>query len=126
VHVFKALATEPSATEYPNATRWYKHIASYAAEHSSLPGTSTAGEAFFGSGVAAAAPVAKDDDDDEIDLFGSEEEEEDKAKAEKKAEALAAYNAKKAAKPKAAAKVGLFPVHMYCSIAQVIAVYCHS
>lgn len=43
-------------------------------------------------------------DDDEIDLFGEDEEED--AEAERiKAERVAAYNAKKANKPKAVAKV---------------------
>ena len=49
----------------------------------------------------AKAPVKEDEDD--IDLFGSDEEED--AEAEKlKAQRLAEYNAKKAAKPKPAAK----------------------
>lgn len=83
---------------------------SYEAEFGSLPGSSTAGETFLSSGgsgaapaVAAAAPAAAADDDD-IDLFGSDEEED--AEAERvKAERVAAYNAKKAAKPKTIAKV---------------------
>ena len=92
-----------------NVNRWYKHIKSYESEFGSLPGSSTAGEAFIGSG-AAAAPAAekKEEDDDEIDLFGSDDEED--AEAERiKAERVAAYNAKKANKPKAAAKVRYTP-----------------
>ncbi|KAL0574036.1 Translation elongation factor 1 beta [Marasmius crinis-equi] len=101
VHVFKAIANPDSS--YPNVTRWHKHIASYAAEHASLPGSSKAGEAFFGSGAAPAAAAAGGDDDDDIDLFGSDEEED--AEAERvKAERVAAYNAKKANKPKTIAK----------------------
>ncbi|KAL0064916.1 Translation elongation factor 1 beta [Marasmius tenuissimus] len=100
VHVFKAISSPDSS--YPNVTRWHKHIASYVAEHSSLPGSSKAGEAFFGSGAAPAAADAGDDDD--IDLFGSDDDEED-AEAERiKAERVAAYNAKKANKPKTIAK----------------------
>ncbi|KAE9401875.1 hypothetical protein BT96DRAFT_918615 [Gymnopus androsaceus JB14] len=100
VHVFKALSSAPSSS-FINVTRWYKHIESYASEHASLSGSSKAGEAFLGS--AAAAPTAADDDDDEIDLFGEDEEED--AEAERvKAERVAAYNAKKANKPKTVAK----------------------
>ena len=66
-----------------------------------MSGSSSAGEAFLG-GAAAAAPA--EEDDDEVDLFGSDEEED--AEAERiKAERVAAYNAKKAAKPKPVAKV---------------------
>lgn len=85
-----------------NVTRWYKHIKSYASEYASLPGSSKAGEAFLGSG--SAAPAAAEDEDDEIDLFGDDDEED--AEAERlKAERVAAYNAKKANKPKTVAKV---------------------
>ncbi|KAJ3973616.1 elongation factor 1 beta/delta chain [Lentinula raphanica] len=81
---------------------WYKHIASYATEHASLSGSSKAGEAFIGSVAAAAAP-AEAEEDDEIDLFGEDDEED--AEAERiKAERVAAYNAKKANKPKTVAK----------------------
>jgi len=47
---------------------------------------------------AAAAPVEEDDDDDDIDLFGSDDEEEDAAAEKLKAERVAAYNERKAAK----------------------------
>ena len=88
-----------------NVNRWYKHIKSYEAEFASLSGSSSAGEAFLG-GAAAAAPA--EDDDDEVDLFGSDDEED--AEAERiKAERVAAYNAKKAAKPKPVAKVRCSP-----------------
>ncbi|KAK0216225.1 hypothetical protein IW262DRAFT_1449719 [Armillaria fumosa] len=98
VHVYKAISSSPGDS-YPNVTRWYTHIKSYAAEHGSLPGSSNAGEAFF---TSAAAPA--DEDDDEVDLFGDDDEEED-AEAERiKAERVAAYNAKKANKPKTIAK----------------------
>ncbi|CAA7262024.1 unnamed protein product [Cyclocybe aegerita] len=99
VAVFKAISTEPSASANPHVARWYTHIKSYAAEHSSLPGSSKAGEAFLGG--AAPAPAAEEDE--EIDLFGSDDEED--AEAERiKAERVAAYNAKKASKPKTVAK----------------------
>ncbi|KAK7688722.1 hypothetical protein QCA50_008260 [Cerrena zonata] len=103
VAVFKALS---EAEVFPNVARWYTHIKSYVAEFDSLSGSSTAGEAFLGSSSApapAAAAEKKEEEDDEIDLFGSDEE--DDAEAEKlKAERVAAYNAKKALKPKTVAK----------------------
>lgn len=98
VHVFKGIN---EASLYPNVTRWYTHVKSYVSEHASLPGSSTAGEAFFGASAPAAA---EGDDDDEVDLFGSDDEED--AEAERvKAERIAAYNVKKSAKPKTIAKV---------------------
>jgi len=100
VAVFKALSQDLG---YPNVARWYKHIKSYEAEFSTLPGSSSAGAVF--TGEAAPAPAKKEEEagDDDIDLFGSDEE--DDAEAEKlKAERVAAYNAKKANKPKTIAK----------------------
>nr|VWP01678.1 C2H2-type domain-containing protein [Ganoderma boninense] len=122
VAVFKAISAAPSASANPSVARWYTHIKSYEAEFGSLSGSSSAGEAFIG-GAAAAAPAAEEDDDD-IDLFGDDDEED--AEAERiKAERVAAYNAKKAAKPKTVAKVRLLsrlrypsPVlyFSYCSV----------
>ena len=110
VHVFKALGSEPSAAEFPNSARWYKHIASYSAEHASLPGSSAAGEAFTKGAAPAAAAAKPAEDDDDVDLFGSDEEED--AEAERiKAERVKAYNEKKAAKPKTIAKVTSYSVH---------------
>ena len=103
--VFKAFSSPPSGSVSPHVARWYAHIKSYAAEHGSLAGSSTAGEAFIANAEESGkTPAADDEDDDEIDLFGEDEEED--AEAERiKAERVAAYNAKKANKPKAAAKV---------------------
>lgn len=71
-----------------------------------MPGSSTAGQAFFKS-ASAPAPEAAAEEEEEVDLFA--EDEEDDEEAEKlKAERVAAYNAKKAGKPKAAAKVRFF------------------
>merc|ERR1712168_757437 len=55
------------------------------------------------SSSAPAAPVAKvaeaeEEDDDDIDLFGSDDEEDDAAAEKLKAERVAAYNERKAAK----------------------------
>ena len=108
VAVFKGISAAPDATAFPSVARWYSHIKSYEPEFGSLSGSSTAGDAFLGvaAAPAAAAPAAekKEDDDEDIDLFGSDDEED--AEAERiKAERVAAYNAKKAAKPKTVAKV---------------------
>jgi elongation factor 1-beta len=101
VHVYNLL-TAPEPSKYPHSARWYSHIKSYTAEHAALPGTSTAGQAFVQS-ASAPAPAAADDDD-EVDLFGDDDEEDDAEAERLKAERVAAYNAKKANKPKAAAK----------------------
>lgn len=106
VAVFKALSQDLG---YPNVARWYKHIKSYEAEFSSLPGSSSAGAGFTGEAAPEPAAAEKKEekkeeaDDDDIDLFG--EDEEDDAEAEKiKAQRIADYNAKKANKPKTIAK----------------------
>ncbi|KAI0772340.1 elongation factor 1 beta/delta chain [Trametes elegans] len=102
VAVFKAISSAPDASANPHVSRWYNHIKSYSSEFDSLSGSSKAGEAFLG-GAAPAAEEKKEEDDDEVDLFGSDDE--DDAEAERiKAERVAAYNAKKAAKPKTIAK----------------------
>jgi len=104
VAVFKALSQDLG---YPNVARWYKHIKSFEAEFSTLSGSSSAGAVFTGETTPAPAPAKTKEEeagDDDIDLFGSDEEED--AEAEKlKAERVAAYNAKKANKPKTIAKV---------------------
>ncbi|KAJ7456990.1 hypothetical protein FB451DRAFT_1275534 [Mycena latifolia] len=103
VVVFKSISSAPSAESSPHVARWYTHIQSYASEHASLPGSSTAGEAFLGGASAAPAAAAAAEDDDEVDLFGSDDE--DDAEAERiKAERVAEYTKKKAGKPKPVAK----------------------
>jgi elongation factor 1-beta len=102
VHVFKALSGTPDAAAAPHTARWYKHIQSYTNEFDTLPGTSKAGEALTAS-AAAPAPAAAEEDD-EVDLFGSDDEVDEEAER-LKAERVAAYAAKKAAKPKTIAKV---------------------
>lgn len=95
----------PDTKTSPHAARWYNHIKSYSSEFDSLAGSSTAGEAFTAApAVKEAAPAADEEDDDEVDLFGSDDEVDEEAERVK-AERVAAYNAKKANKPKAAAKV---------------------
>jgi len=71
-----------------------------------LAGTSTAGQAFIQSASAPAAEAAAEEE--EVDLFADDDEEDDAEAERLKAERVAAYNAKKAGKPKAAAKVHFF------------------
>jgi len=99
VHVFKTLGSAPDVKKYPHTSRWFKHITSWGSEHTTLPGSSKAGEAF-----SAATGAAKGEDDDDIDLFGSDEEEVDEEAERIKEERLKAYHEKKGAKPKVAAK----------------------
>lgn len=59
----------------------------------------------FASLPAGSAPAATEDEDDDVDLFGSDDEEVDESAEKLKAQRLAEYAAKKAAKgPKPAAK----------------------
>ncbi|KAI8141190.1 hypothetical protein BJV82DRAFT_619604 [Fennellomyces sp. T-0311] len=76
--VAKALGSAPAA-EFPAVGKWYAEV------------------------NKAAAPAAAEDDDD-IDLFGSDDEEVDEEAEKIKAQRLAEYQAKKAAKPKPIAK----------------------
>ncbi|SCU87571.1 LAFA_0E07558g1_1 [Lachancea sp. 'fantastica'] len=79
---------------YPDFSRWFNHIASKSGLFASLPAA---------SGKAPAAAAAEEEDDDDVDLFGSDDEVDEEAE-KLKAKRLAEYNAKKAAKPKPAAK----------------------
>lgn len=96
VVVYKAVgSTGPDASKYPNAARWYTHIASFADEFETLPGDKTASASSFGP----AAPAAEaEEDEDDVDLFGSDDEEVDAAAEELKQKRLAEYAAKKASK----------------------------
>lgn len=88
VTVYKAFQKE-----YPQFSRWFNHIASFADEFEDLP-----------AGKAPAASAAEEDDDD-VDLFGSDDDEVDEEAEKLKQQRLAEYAAKKAAKgPKPAAK----------------------
>ncbi|KAH6615445.1 hypothetical protein B0J18DRAFT_412827 [Chaetomium sp. MPI-SDFR-AT-0129] len=107
---FKALSAAPDAAKYPNAARWYKHIASYEDEFPTLPGDASKPYTVYGPEVAevtlnpAKAPAAEEEEDDDVDLFGSDEEEDAEA-ARVREERLAEYRKKKEAKgPKPAAK----------------------
>lgn len=100
--VFAALESAPSAAEYPHAARWYSHIKSWESEFSTLPGDAAAAKSLFGGASASAPAAAEEEDEDDIDLFGSDDEEEDAERERVKAERVAAYNEKKAAKGPAA------------------------
>ena len=113
VATFKAISSAPDASKYPNAARWYKHIASYESEFPTLSGDASKPYTAYGPEVAevtlnpAKAPEAAgddDDDDDDVDLFGSDDEEEDAEAARVREERLAEYRKKKEGKVKPAAK----------------------
>lgn len=109
VTTFKALSSAPDSTKYPNAARWYKHIASFEDEFPTLSGDATKPYTAYGPEVSevtlnpAKAPAAEDDDD--VDLFGSDDDEEEDVEAAKlREERLAEYRKKKEGKTKPAAK----------------------
>jgi len=91
VALFKALSAAPDA-KFENVLRWWNNINSYSSEFASLP-----------AGAASAAAAAEEDDD--VDLFGSDDEEDDEEAERIKAERIAAYNARKAAKEDKKGKV---------------------
>jgi len=77
--VFKAFKSAPNADKYPNAARWYSHIASFK-NKDSLPGDASH---VVLSAASAAAPAA---DDDDVDLFGDDEDPEAEKKWEEEME----------------------------------------
>jgi elongation factor 1-beta len=106
---FKALSAAPDAAKYPNAARWYKHIASYEDEFPTLPGDASQPYTVYGPEVSevtvnpAKAPAAEEEEDEDVDLFGSDEEEDPEA-VRIREERLAEYRKKKEGKVKPAAK----------------------
>ncbi|KAK4187453.1 translation elongation factor 1 beta [Podospora australis] len=111
VVVFKALSSAPDAAKYPNAARWYKHIATYEEEFTTLPGDASKPYTVYGPEVAevtlnpAKAPdAAAEEEEEEEDLFGSDDEEEDAEAARIREERLEEYRKKKEGKVKPAAK----------------------
>jgi elongation factor 1-beta len=111
VAVFKALKSSPDKSKYPNAARWYRHIASYEDEFPTLSGDASKPYTAYGPEVVAAtlnpakAPAkAEEEEDDDVDLFGSDDEEEDKEAERIREERLAEYRKKKEGKVKPAAK----------------------
>ncbi|KAK8196749.1 hypothetical protein M8818_006916 [Zalaria obscura] len=109
VKTFQAIKSAPDAAKYPHAYRWYKHIASYESEFSSLPGDSAKEYTSYGPEanqvtINPAKAPEKEEDDDDVDLFGSDDEEEDEEAVRIREERLAEYAKKKAGKVKPAAK----------------------
>lgn len=105
---YQGLKGEPAVAKYPHAFRWYKHIASFQSEFSSLPGDPSKPHTAYGPEssdlVLNPAGASSKNDDDDVDLFGSDDEEEDAEAARVREERLAEYRKKKEGKPKAAAK----------------------
>ena len=110
VACFKALKDAPPAARYPNAARWYKHVATYEDEFPTLPGDASKPYTVYGPEAVAAtlnpakAPAAEEEEDDDVDLFASDDEEEDAEAARVREERLAEYRKKKEAKPQTIAK----------------------
>ncbi|KDN38448.1 putative EFB1-translation elongation factor eEF1beta [Tilletiaria anomala UBC 951] len=105
VAVFEVIKS-PNADKYPHVARWYTHIASWEAEHPSLQGDKKQAANILSNiaNAGAQSSAAAADDDDDIDLFGSDDEVDEEAERIK-AERVAEYEKKKAAKgPRAAAK----------------------
>jgi elongation factor 1-beta len=111
VKVYEQLKSEPNVAKYPYAFRWYRHIASFKDEFSSLPGDPSKAATAYGpesseltlNPAKAPADDAGDDDDD-VDLFGSDDEEEDAEAAKIREQRLEEYRKKKEGKVKPAAK----------------------
>jgi len=115
VKSYQALKSSPAVEKFPHAYRWYKHIASFESEFSTLPGDPSKEFTAYGPETSelasnpAKAPNSEKEaeggeDDDDVDLFGSEDEEEDAENERIKAERLEEYKKKKAGKTKPAAK----------------------
>ncbi|KAL9092318.1 MAG: hypothetical protein Q9165_004492 [Trypethelium subeluteriae] len=109
VKCFQQLKSAPAVEKYPHAYRWYKHIASFEPEFSSLPGDPSKAYTAYGPEstdlpVNPAKAPAKEEDDDDVDLFGSDDEEEDAEAVRIREERLAEYKKKKEGKTKPAAK----------------------
>jgi len=110
VKTFQAIKSGPAAEKYPHAYRWYRHIASFESEFSSLPGDPTKEYTAYGPESSelpvnpAKAPEKAEEEDDEVDLFGSDDEEEDAETIRVREERLAEYKKKKEGKTKPAAK----------------------
>jgi elongation factor 1-beta len=95
VSVFEAIRTRPDSKKFPNAARWYSHLESKRSSFAGLPGVKkAAGE--YGPLASVGQPSTSKHDDD-VDLFGSDSEE-DAELERQKAQRLAEYQAKKAAK----------------------------
>lgn len=109
VAVFKQLKQAPAAEKFPHAYRWYKHIATFEPEFSSLAGDPSKAATAYGPEsseltINPAGAPEKEEDDDDVDLFGSDDEEEDAEAVKIREQRLEEYRKKKAGKEKPAAK----------------------
>ena len=114
VACFKAVKSTPEPAKFPHAYRWYKHLATYEPEFSSLPGDPSKAYTTYGpekvegesipKDAAATKSTAAAEEDEDDDLFGSDDEEEDEEAKKVKEANLAAYKKKKEGKTKPAAK----------------------
>ncbi|KAL1962699.1 hypothetical protein VTN77DRAFT_9243 [Rasamsonia byssochlamydoides] len=106
VVTFKAFQGAPDAEKFPHVARWYKHIASYESEFSTLPGDPSKPYTAYGPETTELPTGQKKpaEDDEDLDLFGSDSEEEDPEVVKEREARLAEYKKKKEAKPKEAAK----------------------
>jgi len=76
--VFGQFKEAPYAKTHPNASRWYRHIASYSEEE-----RASVSSAPVAAAPAAAAPAAKEEEaEDEFDCFGDETPEDEARQAE--------------------------------------------
>ncbi len=109
---FHGLKDQPSPSQHPRVYRWYKNIASYESDFSSLPGDPTKPYTVYGPEEKevtihqeeAPKQASTEEDQEEDDLFGSDDEEEDAEAVKIREENLAAYKKKKEGKTKPAAK----------------------
>lgn len=93
VSVFEAINKTPDSHKFPHVSRWYNHISSMKPHFSNLPGEKKAASEYGPSILTE----KKTNNEEEVDLFGSDSEE-DAELERQKAQRLADYNAKKAAK----------------------------
>jgi len=109
VVVARAVASHHLEQCVPHAQRWYKHIMSYSSdEQKAFPGAALDVNQYGPQSTHESSSEQKKDidDDDDMDLFGDDDDEEEETEEEKRIreEKLAAYHAKKSAKPAVIAK----------------------
>jgi elongation factor 1-beta len=82
------LSAAPDSTTYPHTARWYRHIASYSAEHSSLPQGDKPSRRLHLHLCAR----RQGGDDEDIDLFGEDDGKDDQEVERLKAARVTEYN----------------------------------
>ena len=89
--VYQALSSPVDSSKYPNVSRWQSHIQSFTNEHKDLPGDKAKAAQVLNFGEDGG-------DDEEVDLFGDDEDAVDPEAERIKAERVAEYEKRKAAK----------------------------